>query len=258
MRDVRMETIRVIDRAVDILNAFTHHTPALTIDEICKISGLPKTTVYRILFTLERRGLIRFHPGTFKYQLGFKFLEYGDLISSSLDLRKESEEELSALYERTHQTVLLAIKDENTLVYIYSKENPEGLKVTSFEGPRRPLVFGAFGYVFMAFMDTEKLSDLLNQPIPQFTQETVTEKEYVMARLQRIREEEVWIESNEAILGVTGIAAPIFDVNKNAIAAVGINGPSIHLIGEKLEAAKKAVVEASKRISQKIGYRSLS
>jgi DNA-binding IclR family transcriptional regulator len=255
VREVRMESIRVIDRAIDILNTFTHHAPALTIDEICKASGLPKTTAYRILYTLERRGLMRFNASSLKYQLGFKFLEYGDLIASSLNLREESEEELQTLYESTHQTVLLAIQDENTLVYIFSKENREGLKVSSFEGPRRPLVFGAFGYVLMAFMDKDRLNQFLNDPIPQFTEETVTNRNLVMARLERIRQEKIWIESNEAILGVTGIAAPIFDVNKNVIAVVGINGPSIQLVGEQLESAKSAVMDAAAKISAKISYR---
>src|SRR5579875_3413246 len=235
MRDVQIDSIRAVDRTIDVLNVFTHHTPVLTIDEITKAANLPKTTVYRILYTLEQRGLIRYNPNLQKYQLGYKFLVYGDLVSSSLDLRQEAEEELLKLYDCTRQTVLLAIREGDDVIYIFSKENPEGLKVALFEGPKRPLVYGAFGYVLMAFLNPHRLSQIFMNPIPQFTPATVVDKELVMRRLEQLRQQKFWIETNEAILGVTGIAAPVFDANDKVIAAVGINGPAVQLVGDQLE-----------------------
>jgi IclR family KDG regulon transcriptional repressor len=255
MREIQMESIRAVDRAIDVLNAFTHRTPEQSIEEISRTVSLPRATVYRILYTLERRGLVQFDPESSKYRLGFQFLYYGDLVSSSLDLRREAEPALLQLHENTHQTVLMSVVENDMLVYIFSKENPEGLKVSTFEGPRRPITFGAFGYVTMAYMDAKRLQDVLKSPIPQYTPETVTDRTMILHRLQHIREEGVWAETNEGIYGVTGIAAPVFDARGQFIAAVGINGPSVHLSGDSLQRAKEAVRETANAISARLGHR---
>ncbi len=253
MRDVQMDSIRAIDRAIDVLNVFTNHSHALSIDDICKAARLPKATVYRILYTLERRNLIRFDADVLQYRLGFKLMEYGELVSSSIDIRNDSEKILNDLYEQTHQTVLLGIREGNTLVYIYRRENSQGLKVSLFEGLHRPLVYGAMGYVTMAFMEASQLKPILNDPIPKFTPNTVVDKNIVLSRLTQIRKELVWVEYGEAIYGVTAVAAPVFDGNRIFMAVVGIHGPSINLTGDELAKAKQGVLHAARMISGKIG-----
>lgn len=255
MRNVQMESIRAVDRAIDVLNAFGRHAPELNIDQIAAAAKLPRATVYRILYTLERRGLVRFDTEALTYRLGFAFLTYGDLVSSSIDLRHEAEEAMLHLYDQTRQTVLLAVDQGDTLVYIFRKENPEGLKVASLEGRTRPLVFGAFGTVIMAYLDEARLQKVLSAPIPPFTPATVVDPGVIRDRLARVHTEQVWAEAGEAILGVTGIAAPVFDANRKFIGAAGLDGPSVQLAGEALERAKHLVQAAANQISARLGYR---
>lgn len=255
MRNVQMESIRAIDRAIDVMNAFTSQTPELSIEQIASTTRLPRATVYRILYTLERRGLIRFDEQALTYRLGFQFLAYSDLVVSSLDLRKEAAEPLLNLYEEIHQSVLLAVAQGDILTYVYRKEVPHGLKVASLAGPTRPLVFGAFGAVTMAYMEDEQVDKLLRQPIPKFTPSTVTDSNVIRQRFAQIRENRVFVETDEAILGVTGIAAPVFNADGAFVAAAGIDGPSVQLSGDALTDATQAVVDAARRISVKLGYR---
>lgn len=254
MRNVQMESIRAIDRAVDVLNAFDEHHPALTIDQVSRSTHLPRATVYRILYTLERRGLVRFDEQTLTYRLGFQLMAYGNLLSSSLELREEALEPMLALYERTRQSVLLAVPQGRTLVYIFRKETPQGLKVASPEGPTRPLVFGAFGTVIMAYMDEAEVQSILRDPVPQFTPSTVTDRQIIVQRLLQVRAEQVFSETDEGILGVTGIAAPVFDVEGKFVAAAGVDGPTVQLSGGQLVQAKQAVIETAQQISAKLGY----
>ncbi|WP_083521204.1 IclR family transcriptional regulator [Alicyclobacillus kakegawensis] len=253
LRELRMTSIRTIDRAVDVLNAFHHQAPERSMDELCHEVGLPRPTVYRILYTLERRGLILYNPETQKYRLGYQFLYYGDLVAHSLDLRREAEDVLLELHRQTQQTVLMSVARGDTLTYVFRKEAPEGLKVSTFEGPRRPITFGAFGCVTMAYMDTDNLEKLLAQPLPAFTPRTVTQPDQIRRRLQQIREEKVFVETGEGYVGVTGIAAPVFDARNHFVAAVGVNGPTVHLTGERLSQATAAVRNAALRISGRLG-----
>lgn len=255
MREIQMDAIRSVERAVSVMDAFSHRSPTLTIDEICRSTQLPKATVYRILYTLERQGLIRFDPISLKYRLGFKFLHYADIVSESFNLKLEAEEELLKLYDITRQTVLLAVREGGGIVYIYRQENPEGLKVSSFGDPHRPLFFGAFGQVVLAYMEEAERTQLLVEPLPEYTEQTLSNKTALLERLDSIRQNQLCVETNEAIPGVTGIAAPIFDVNGMCVAAVGINGPTIQLSDAALVQAQFAVKNACERISAKLGYR---
>ncbi len=254
MRNVQMESIRAIDRAIDVLNAFSRHLPEMTIDEVAARTKLPRATAYRILYTLERRGLIRFDTERLTYRLGFQLLTYGDLVASSLDLRQEAEDALLRLYDETRQGVLLAIEQGDTLVYIFRKENPEGLKVASLEGRTRPLVFGAFGTVIMAYLDDARLEEVLAQPIPQFTPATVTDPVRIRERLVQVRADGIWAETDEAIIGVTGIAAPVFDANGRFVGAAGLDGPTVQLSGDDLVRAKDLVRAAAEQISTRLGH----
>ncbi|WDL95719.1 IclR family transcriptional regulator [Alicyclobacillus sp. ALC3] len=254
MRNVQMESIRAVDRAIDVLNAFNRHRPEMTIDEVATNTKLPRATAYRILYTLERRGLIRFDTEKLTYRLGLQFLSYGDLVASSLNLRQEAEDALLRLYDETRQGVLLAVEQGDTLVYIFRKENPEGLKVASLEGRTRPLVFGAFGTVIMAYLDGARLEEVLAQPIPQFTPATVTNPDRIRDRLAQVRKDAIWVETDEAILGVTGIAAPVFDANGRFVGAAGLDGPTVQLSGEQLARAKSLVLAAAEEISTQLGH----
>src|SRR5579875_3042734 len=118
-----MSSIRAVDRAIDVLNVFNHHDAALTIDEITSRVDIPKATVYRILYTLERRRLVSFDSQTLKYRLGFKLMEYADVVSSTLDIRKVAEPFLEELYQRTHQTVFMSIVEDDHLIYVYRQES---------------------------------------------------------------------------------------------------------------------------------------
>ncbi|QRF22887.1 IclR family transcriptional regulator [Alicyclobacillus sp. TC] len=256
MRDVKMDSIRAIDRAIDVVNAFRHQDSELTIEMITHRVKLPKATVYRVLYTLERRRWVTFNPQTLTYKLGLKFLEYADIVTANLDIRKEAEPILEALHEQVNQTVFLSIVEDDHLVYVYQKEVREGLKVSLFEGPQRPLVYGAFGLVSLAYLDESSQKTILSKPIPAFTPATVTDVSIIQERIRAIRSQRIYIERDEAIYGVTGIAAPVLNGQGKFVAAVGINGPTMTMVDTHLEECIKAVQAASEKISQKLGYAS--
>lgn len=253
MRDLNMGSIRSVDRAIDILQTFSVEKTSLTIDEISRITGIPNSTVYRILCTLERRGLVHFDQSSLVYKPGLRLMEFGFLQSSVLDLQQESEEILTDLHHKTNQTVLMAVADDDQIFYISKKEKNEGLKFSSLVGQRRPFIYGILGPVLLAFSANEKIERILTYPIPQHTPYTIQERNTIRQRLENIRNERYYIESNETNIGVTGVGAPIFDVKRDVIAAIGVIGPSVQL-DDQLQEAKLLLVEAAKKISKKMGY----
>lgn len=259
MRDININSIRAVDRAIDILNVFTADKPSLNIDEITAASKLAKATAYRILYTLELRGLIHYDPKTLQYKLGLKLLEYAGILTSMLDVRQESEDILIELQMKTQQTVLMAVPEGDSMVYVFKRENPEGLKYSSYLGQRRPIGFGVLGRLITAYLPEEQSERILNQnPVASKTTEGKQDIVKVKQLLQDIRNQGYYVEINETVMGVTGISAPVFNAEGKIIAALGIVGPSVQLADEKLEIAKKMVISTAEQISLRMGHRPAS
>lgn len=255
MRELNMESIRSVDRAIDILNAFSLEKPKLTTEHIMKAANLPRATVYRLLYTMERRGLIRYDEESLEYRLGFKFLEYGSQVTSTLDVVNEADEILTSLHEMTNHTVLMSLIEENQMLYVFKKEKQTGLKFSSSVGERRSLLYGALGRVGMAFLSNELIDQLLKDEIPSWTPYTVTDKNLIREQLEQIRKSFIYLEKNQTNLGVTALASPVFDAKGNILAVVGILCPSAQINDEDLEATKEMLLKSTQFISQKLGYK---
>lgn len=256
MRELKINPIRSLDKAIDILNVLSEEKDWLTIDEIVELTKMPKTTVYRILYTLELRGLIRYDRLLNRYHLGFKLLEYSDSVTESIDLLRDSVGYLMELYKKVRQTVLLAMVEDDSIVYIFKKEKKtEGLTYTSSVGKRRHLLYGALGRVALAFMPPEKREKILEEPLPQWTPHSTTDKEELLEQLQQIKTELIFTEMEEAQVGVMGIASPIFNVHGENIAVLGIVCPRAAMSDALIEEAKQLCKETAKLISFNIGYK---
>jgi len=255
VRELNIEPIRAVERTVDILDAFTLDQPAMTIEQIMRKTRLPRATVYRLLYTLERRGLIRYDRETLEYRLGFHFLQYSNIVASSLNLVKEAEEVLADIHVKTRQTVLMSVLEDGEMVYVFKREIPTGLKFSSSVGERRPLSYGALGRVLLAFQPEERIAEMLSRTFPQYTPQTVTDPAAIRQQLERIRKERVFHEAEQTILGVTAIAAPVFGSDGRAIAAIGLVFPSAQMTDDQKREAADMIRGAARVISERIGYR---
>lgn len=254
MRDVKVSRIRSVERAIQILNAFTIRRPELSIDQIVELTGLPKATVYRLLYTMEFHGLIRYDATSALYRPGFQLLNYGGILLSTLTIRTEADETLNELQIETRQTVLLGMAEGRSLVYIDTRETYEGLKYSSYIGRPRPLSYGVLGRVLLAFQPPDVIDAVLSEPIAPSTEFTVVEPLQVKSQLETIRKSGQHIEIDQTILGATGVGAPIFNTFNQCIATVGVVGPSVALSGSELDRVVGLVREAALTISRKMGW----
>lgn len=254
MRKLNIEVNHSVDKAIRILNIFTIAKPALTIEEIIKMSGFPKTTVYRLLYTLERGSLISYDPMTATYKLGLQFFRYFRVLSSSLDIVRVAEPVLTELQEKVGQTVLMSLLEGDSMVYVFKRESEGGLKYSSSVNESKSVTFGVLGKILMAFKPEDYYQTLFEQPFPQLTPHTKTSKEELIEEFKEIKREKIAVEKDETYLGVTGMGAPIFNSEGDVFAAFGVLGPTIHFTPEKIKQIKDEIHKASVDISQKMGY----
>ncbi|MCL6563409.1 MAG: IclR family transcriptional regulator [Firmicutes bacterium] len=255
MREVKVSRIRSVERAIQVLNCFSVQRPEMTIDQIVEATGLAKATVYRILYTLEYHGLIRYDPATSVYRPGYQLLNYGGILLSTLTIRTEADEELNQLQLATRQTVLMGIAEGRSLVYIDSRETSEGLKYSSYIGRLRPLHYGVLGRVLLAYQPPEVVDAILAEPIAPTTEDSVVDPEAIRAQLAEVRRQGYLVEVGQTIVGATGVGAPVFNAFDQCIAAVGVVGPSAALSAEGLPEVVRQVKATAEAISRKMGWR---
>lgn len=248
-------SIRAVERAAEVLSAFSVQQTELTLGEIAKSARLSKPTAFRILHTLEANRFVSYDQAISKYRLGSKLLELGGIALSSLTLRKAARPHLNRLNSATGATVLLGVIMDEHLVYVDKREGMSPIRVVSDIGWRREPHFGMLGRTMMAYMREEEVRALLARfPLLPHNRYTITDLDKFFGSLAEVRKNGVIIEVNEAIEGLWGVAAPVYDVTRKVIAAVGASLPVSEHSEQRVAGVVAAVREAARNISTELGY----
>ncbi|MDW7711043.1 MAG: IclR family transcriptional regulator [Deferrisomatales bacterium] len=235
-------TVRAIERAISILNAFSFDERELSLGSLTEKTALSKPTVFRILSTLESHGYVSQDPARGSYRLGSKFLELGGLALSSVGPRNAARPHLDRLRAELRVTILFGVLIDDQLVYVDKRESEGPIRIVSDVGLRRNPNYGMLGMALMAFLEDAEAERLLARfPLEPYTRFSLTDPEAFRRRLREVRREGYAVETNEAIEGVWGVAAPVRDARREVVAAVGAASP----LGEKSE---RRVAEVTERV----------
>lgn len=255
MRNINVKSIQSVDRAIHILNCFSFDRGQLTIDEVTQKTKLSKATAYRLLWTLEKNGLVHYDMKENVYRLGYKMLEYGGIALENLDIRREVEPFLLELHESIQNTVLFAIRQQDTMQYLLRYDSDEGFQPRSYVGRRRILHYGALGTIFMAYLPEEEAQAIVRKhPLEAQTPNSITDEEKYFNRLKTIRGQGYFIDVDETFVGFTAVTVPVMNAKGNVEAVIGIAGPSFKFVGEKLEEILKLTQQTAASISLRLGY----
>jgi len=253
--DQKKYSVRVLEKSVKIFDIFSYGDESFTLSEIQKKTGLPKTTIFRILKTFESAGFFRYDPDQMKYSLGLRFLELGGLVYSSLSIRKAAAPYMDALSNSLKATILLGVIKDDQLLYIDKREMDSIIRVTSHIGLKRPPYFGMLGMTLLAFMDNEEMVRLLKlYPPTKITSNTLTDVRPIMKILEKTKKEGYYMEQDEVVEGLLGIGVPIRDFSGNVVAALGATQPVFQIKEGTIADTIQQLLEASRSISKELGY----
>ena len=248
-------SIRVLEKVVKVLDLYTYREAAFTLSDISKRTGLPKTTVFRILKTFENTGFFKYDPGQEKYSLGLRFLELGGIVYSSLSVRKAAAPYMDTLSNSLKATILLGVMKDDQLLYIDKREMDSIIRVTSHTGLKRPPYFGMLGMTLLAYMDNKEKERLLTlYPPTKITPKTVTDIRRIMKKLDEAKRKGYYMEQDEIVEGLLGIGVPIMDFSGNVVAALGATQPVFQIKEGTIENTIHQLLDASRSISKELGY----
>jgi IclR family KDG regulon transcriptional repressor len=248
--------VQVLERALDILDAFSYQRRKLQLTEIVALLGLKKATAKRLLANLTDRGYLKLDPYTKQYELGLRLFELGGVVHASFSVRKAAAAHMRWLRDETGLNVLMGQCLEEHLIYVEKFEGTGEIKISSAVGERRPLHFGMLGQILMSYLPTEKVQRIVtDHPLQAFTPNSITDPDAFWLRLAEIREKGYVIESGEAHRGIMGLAAPIRDFSREVVAALGAALPFPDYAGaDRINAVLGLVRQAAEKISSELGY----
>jgi DNA-binding IclR family transcriptional regulator len=225
------ESIRAVERALDVLMCFTNQTPELTMTQISDLIGINKSTVHRLLATLEGKRFVERDAATGVYKLGIRLLQMAFLTMEHNDLRRLAAPYLHNLCNQFRENVNLSILDGADVVYVDAIESTQRVKLAAAPGQRLPAFCTASGKAILAFLPEENVKHILERGMPGYTQNTLTSPEVFFEDIRHVRERGIAIAEGEFEVGINAIAAPICN---QPIASISIAGPAYRLTRERM------------------------
>lgn len=209
-----------LEKALLILGVFEASRDELTITDLVRATGIPKSTVHRIVKTMEEWGAIE--RSRSRFHIGSRLFELGTLVPYR-HLREVAIPFMEDLYEVTHQVVHLAILDGCDVLYIEKISGHRRVQAPSRVGGRMPAHCTAVGKVMLAFLPSraEVLRDL-GEYLPRRTKRSIASIDKLGRELDDAVAQGVAFDNEEAEPGVECVAGPVFDYLRYPIAALSV------------------------------------
>jgi len=257
-RGLRKNTkpVKSLIKALRILDALGDCPSGLGITELVGVLKAPKSTVHRLIATLEAVGYSVFDPPTSKYMLGTKLARLGEQLNHQSSLLTFGVPALEELTRECGEASHLAIMEGTEVVYISREESKEPMRISFAMGHRAPVHCTALGKVFLAGLsDTEiRMMYANTRRLERRTPRTQTKLPQILAEMAVIRKEGIAYDNEEYMPGLRCIAAPIKDFSSRTIAAMSLSMFKHKMTAERRTFFKEVLFRASSDLSEKMGY----
>lgn len=241
-------SVRAVDRAISILQAFTPVKPLMSVVEIQRAVGISRPTVYRLLNSLTASGLIESEGEPQRFRLGHGVLRLAQVWQSGANIIDLARPQISQLWERTGETAALFLLRGDQRLCVLEYRSQEVLSISRGVGDTGSIVQGASAKAILAFMpeaDREKvLADLVDpKALPAL-------HDY----LSEVRRTGYAVSKGEVFLGAVAMAAPVFDRFGQVTGSVGLFGPNVRVTDADVSRYVPMVIEAAAKISERLGH----
>jgi DNA-binding IclR family transcriptional regulator len=249
--------IRVLDRAFRVLDHLSDGVPR-TLTGLSKELGISSSTVFRLLATLESHNYVVKDDNSGEYRLGLACLELARAYYDANDIRKNASPFLEDLRDATSETVHLGILDEMNVVYLEKLPGLHAIGLMSSRvGGRAPAYCTGLGKALLSHINFEEIRAYYQQDgLRSYTERTIVKLDRLGKHLTSVKKRGYALDQGEHEDEVRCVAAPIFDISGNVVAAISVSGPAGRL--EPLEEKKdliRTTIEVSQEISRRLGYR---
>lgn len=245
-----------VSRAIDVINLVAGANRPMTLAEICRETGIPKTSAYGIIQTLIHKNVLETaDEHTKSFRLGLGLLETTLAAISETDLLKAARPLLEELNQLIGETILFAVENSGDMVFLDMLEGSAYLRATVKLGTRVRMHCTAIGKAVLAAFPEKYLLEYLNEgPLMALTERTITSRIELIKDLTVTRARGYSLDIEENVEDVRCVGAPIYSRSGKVIAGVSISTHAARVDLDKLEYYGALIHRTALKISRRMGY----
>jgi IclR family acetate operon transcriptional repressor len=238
-------SVRAVVRVMDILDLLQDAPGGRSLVEVSEAVGLPRSSTYRYLTTLEARGYVQRDDATGPFRLGLAFLpSHGRHLEV---LAARARPVMEELRDRMGETINLGVLDGNRVVYLEILESNKAVRLAARRGDRDPIHSTALGKAIASRLSAEQVRAILAADgMPRRTSKTITEEEAYLAELDRVRTRGFAADLGENEEDGRCVAVPL--MNSRVMAAMSLSAPAARLDVDLMENLAGQLLSAARRI----------
>jgi DNA-binding IclR family transcriptional regulator len=242
-----VSTVQSIERAFSILDAVAKADEGLSVSEAARQLGLPKSTVSRLIITLELLGAVERLKNE-RVRIGQRLFNMTSSTPLSKRLQSLARPYLESLAASIGEDAALVIPEGNEAHFIDQVSGGQVIQVQDWTGSKFPMHTLTAGKLFLAFQAREKLEAYLKQPLSALTRKTVTDPDTLVEQLQTVAKQGYCWSYGEFADDLNAVSSPIFAQNK-IIACLTLYGPSFRFPAQNQAAITDTIVASCQDIS---------
>lgn len=249
-------TVPGLERGLRILLEFSRDEPTLSAPELARRLGVPRSTVFRLLVTLEKMGFIERTPDGRSHRLGLAVLRLGFEHLASQGIVELGRPLLDALRDQSGYSASLVVRDARDVVYIYRAAPRSPFASTVSVGTRLPAHATVLGHVLLGDLSLAALRALYpERQLVAHTTHTPGTVQQLFDLVQRTRERGWVLAEGYFEPQISTVAAPVRDSSGHVIAAVGITVPGTSIPAQAQASLVDQVKQAAAELSSRLNYR---
>ncbi|WP_439577305.1 IclR family transcriptional regulator [Elioraea sp.] len=245
--------VRSLAKGFAVLHAFTAERDELTLAEVAREAGVDNATAFRFLNTLVMLGYVARVPGTRRFRLTLRCLDLGFNAIARADLRLQARPILRDLVGAVNEAASIGVLDGVDVVYIERiQAGIARLGVDVRIGSRVPVYSSAIGRAILAYLPRETQIAVLDaRPRERLTEATVTDRDALLAILERVREDGIAFSDQETVPGLRVLACPLLDADGVPLGGISVAAPALRMTAEDyLRQAGPPLIAAARALSR--------
>ncbi|WP_104175085.1 IclR family transcriptional regulator [Arthrobacter sp. Y81] len=245
-------TLLVLAKISSILDAFSLSRPVLTLSDIREATGMPNSTVQRLVTNLTSQGFLDREEDA--YRIGMRMAFWAAPATRGMEVLDVLSPALKALRDTTGETTCFFKAEQHYRVCVAIAETRHALRREMHLGKLLPLHAGSAGRVLLAW-DEDLMDAVLRDPLESITESTITSSEDLEAAVKTTRRNGFAITVGEREDGASGLSAPVFDSAAGLVGALTISGPTLRMPLETCEAWVEPLLATAEHMTRLIGGR---
>ena len=244
--------VPALAQGLAVLGLFSREHPTLTAPEIATRLALPRTTVFRLLHTLQLTGFVMRGDDERTFKLGPAILDRGFAFLASLDIVEISQPVLQKLRDTTGMSAHLAVRDGREIVYVARFAARTTVASTVQIGTRFPIHATVMGRMMICeFSDADLAALFPTEPLPVYSEQTPSTRAALRTLLAEDRARGYAVSQSFFERGVSSIAAPVRDGNGTIVAAINVTSVDSYVPVEDMQGTlKDEVLRASAELTR--------